>query len=386
MLDASQPFVLLDDARAEGAASARLYQGAVKTIVVETADEVPAALEQLRGIDGYVAGYLAYEAGLALEPRLAPLRCQTGPLAWFGCFQGYREIAPDDVASLLPSADGAWAGSPAPRITRTAYDAALARVNDYIAAGDIYQANLTFACEVATAGHPLALYAGMRARAGAGYGGVVWTGADWHLSLSPELFFALKDGKITTRPMKGTAARSGNDAAAIETLRSDPKQRAENLMIVDLLRNDLARVAEAGSVAVPELFAVESYPTVHQMVSTVTAQARPGLGAPDVLAAIFPCGSITGAPKIRAMEIIEELEPTRRGIYAGCIGYFAANGTMDTCIGLRTAVVKDGTMYVQAGGGVVADSTPEGEYEETRQKARALFRAAEDAVRFAALK
>jgi len=157
-------------------------------------------------------------------------------------------------------------------------------------------------------------------------------------------------------------------------------------MLLDLGRNDVGRVAELGSVRVTESFAVERFSHVMHISSTVEGRLRPGLDALDALVAGFPAGTLTGAPKIRAMEIIEELEPTRRGIYAGCIGYFAANGTMDTCIGLRTAVVKDGTMHVQAGGGVVADSTAEGEWEETRQKSRALFRAAEEAVRFAALK
>ena len=156
-------------------------------------------------------------------------------------------------------------------------------------------------------------------------------------------------------------------------------------MLLDLGRNDVGRVAELGTVRVVESFTVERFSHVMHISSTVEGKLKGGLDALDALVGGFPAGTLTGAPKIRAMEIIEELEPTRRGIYAGCIGYFAANGTMDTCIGLRTALVKDGTMYVQAGGGVVADSTPEGEYEETRQKARALFRAAEDAVRFAAL-
>jgi anthranilate synthase component 1 len=194
---------------------------------------------------------------------------------------------------------------------------------------------------------------------------------------------------VTLRPLAGTRPRGATreeDLQLEHELSTDPKERAEHLMLLDLGRNDVGRVAELGTVRVTESFAVERFSHVMHLSSTVEGQLRPGLDALDALIASFPAGTLTGAPKIRAMEIIEELEPTRRGIYAGCIGYFAANGTMDTCIGLRTAVVKDGTMYVQAGGGVVADSTPEGEYEETRQKSRALFRAAEEAVRFAALK
>lgn len=372
MIDSSQPFVLLDDARAGGAAPARLYQGPVETIVAETVADVPAVLERLRTAEGYVAGYLAYEAGLALEPRLAPLTRPAGSVAWFGLFHGYREIAPDEVASLLPDPEGAWTGRPAPGIGRQAYDGALARVKDYIEAGDIYQANLTFPCDVATAGHPLALYAGLRARAGAGYGGVIWTGSEWLLSLSPELFFALKDDKITTKPMKGTAARSANDASVIESLRADPKQRAENLMIVDLLRNDLSRVAEAGSVEVPELFAVETYPTVHQMTSTVTARLRDGLGAADILAAIYPCGSVTGAPKIRAMEVIAEVESAPRGIYTGSIGRIDSNGDAAFNVAIRTLRIKPGETRATLGlgSGIVADSRAGEEWDECLAKGR----------------
>ena len=167
------------------------------------------------------------------------------------------------------------------------------------------------------------------------------------------------------RPLAGTRPRGATreeDLRLEADLRSDPKERAEHLMLLDLGRNDVGRVAELGTVRVTESFAIERFSHVMHLSSTVEGKLRPGLDALDALVAAFPAGTLTGAPKIRAMEIIEELEPTRRGIYAGCIGYFAANGTMDTCIGLRTAVVKDGTMYVQAGGGVVADSTPEGEY------------------------
>jgi anthranilate synthase component I len=171
-------------------------------------------------------------------------------------------------------------------------------------------------------------------------------------------------------------------ALAAELL-ADPKERAEHLMLLDLGRNDVGRVAEIGSVRVTESFTIERFSHVMHISSEVQGKLAAGLDALDALVAGFPAGTLSGAPKVRAMEIIEELEPVRRGIYAGCIGYFAANGTMDTCIGLRTALVMDGVMHVQAGGGVVADSDPAAEYEETRQKARALFRAAEEAVRFA---
>ena len=204
---------------------------------------------------------------------------------------------------------------------------------------------------------------------------------------SPEILVRLRDGIVTLRPLAGTRRRGTTyeeDQALEAELLNDPKERAEHLMLLDLGRNDVGRVAELGSVRVTESFVVERFSHVMHISSNVEGKLREGLDALDALIAGFPAGTLSGAPKVRAMEIIEELEPSRRGIYAGCIGYFAANGTMDTCIGLRTALVKDGTMYVQAGGGVVADSDPEFEFEETRQKARALLRAAEEAVRFAA--
>ncbi len=370
------PFVLLDDARGSGAAPARLYTRPQRIIAARNSADVGGALDAVaQGVQSglHAAGFLAYETGYALEPRLATLQRGTAaPLLWFGLFDGYEEIAPHDVPLRLPDACGAWAGQPIPQLARADYRAALATVKNYIAAGDIYQANLTCRFDVHTAGHPLALYAGLRARAKAGYGGVIWTGEDWLLSLSPELFFALKGDKITTKPMKGTATRAADDGVAIETLRSDPKQRAENLMIVDLLRNDLSRVAEPGSVAVPELFHIESYPTVHQMTSTVTATLRDGLDATDILRAIYPCGSITGAPKIRAMEVIAEVESSPRGAYTGSIGRIDAGGDAAFNVAIRTLHLHAGESRATLGlgGGIVADSTEEAEWDECLAKGK----------------
>ncbi|MBZ0325746.1 MAG: chorismate-binding protein, partial [Alphaproteobacteria bacterium] len=204
---------------------------------------------------------------------------------------------------------------------------------------------------------------------------------------SPEILVRLRDETVTIRPLAGTRPRgatAGEDAELARDLLADPKELAEHLMLLDLGRNDVGRVARVGTVTVTEQMAIEYYSHVMHIVSNVEGKIRPGLDALDVLTAGFPAGTVSGAPKVRAMEIIEELEPDRRGIYAGCVGYFAANGDMDNCIALRTALVKDGTMYVQAGGGVVADSDPEAEYQESRNKARALIRAAEEALRFAA--
>ena len=370
----SGPFVLLDDARA-GGAPARLYQRPIEILTTNDPAQVPALIDRLA--DGCEwAGFLSYEAGLALEPRLA-LRARTPglPLIWFGRFDGYESMTPADVAARLPDPAGAWAGTPRPLVDRADYDAALAKVQGYIAAGDIYQANLTIRAEVPYAGHPLALYAGLRQRARAGFGGVVWTGQDWLLSLSPELFVALQGGKVTTKPMKGTSIRGRDkveDAALVHHLAHDPKQRAENLMIVDLLRNDLSRVAEPGSVAVPDLFTVETYPTVHQMISTVTARLAPGATAASLMRAIYPCGSITGAPKIRAMEIIDEVEPAPRGIYTGSIGRIDAQGDAAFNVAIRTLHIPDGATTAQLGlgGGIVADSRVGEEWAECLAKGR----------------
>ncbi|SFJ88004.1 para-aminobenzoate synthetase / 4-amino-4-deoxychorismate lyase [Sphingomonas sp. NFR04] len=367
------PFVLLDDARADGR-GARLYTDPVEIVVAHRLTEVAPALDRLRsaaaeGLDA--AGWLAYEAGAALEPA-APARETEGPLLWFGLFHSHQRLAPDAVPALLPNPAGAWAGRPRPQIDRAAYDAALTRVLSYIEAGDIYQANLTFRAEVPVAGHPAALYALLRARAAAGHGALVATGEHWLLSLSPELFFTLEDGTLTARPMKGTAPRDSDpavDAALARDLAEDPKQRAENLMIVDLMRNDLGRVATPGSVAVPQLFHVETYPTVHQMTSTITARLNESLGAVDALAALFPCGSVTGAPKIRAMQVIAEVEPDARGVYTGSIGRIDADGGAEFNVAIRTLAIDGaGRASLGLGSGVVADSYADSEWAECRAK------------------
>ena len=381
MIRADQPFVLLDDARLSGAAPARLYSNPVRTLVAHNAEELRSVLDELTKaqVSGlHAAGYLAYEAGFALETKFAERlknRNIPTPLVWFGLFEDYTQIDAKAVSSQLPDPAGAWLGPLRPKVARGDYDAAFDAVERYITDGDIYQANLTFRAEADYAGNPLALYAALRARSAAGYGGVIWTGEQWFLSFSPELFFALKDGRVTTKPMKGTASRLADpcaDAAIARELREDPKQRAENLMIVDLLRNDLSRVAEPGSVAVPELFVIESYPTVHQMTSTVTAKLADGLGAVDLIRAIFPCGSITGAPKIRAMEIIDEIESAPRGIYCGSIGRIDAGGDAAFNVAIRTFHLNETTKRVSVGlgSGVVADSDGASEWAECLAKGR----------------
>ena len=262
--------------------------------------------------------------------------------------------------------------------THRGYLSAVARVREYILAGDIFQANLSQRFEAALAEPPLAFYRRLRRTNPAAFGAYLDFGGLQVLSVSPERFLRLSGSQVETRPIKGTRPRGlgpMHDALLGRVLAESDKDRAENVMIVDLLRNDLSRVCRPGTVRVPELFALEQHPTVHHLVSTVVGELEAGADAVDLLRATFPGGSITGAPKVRAMEIIAELEPTRRGVYCGSLGYLGATGVMDTSIAIRTAVVRNGVAYFQAGGGIVADSDPEAEYHETLDKARGIIRA-----------
>jgi para-aminobenzoate synthetase/4-amino-4-deoxychorismate lyase len=365
---AGEPFVLLEF---EG--RSRLYRHPAEMVEARRPDQIAPALARLRG--RHAAGFVGYEAGHALEPKLAPLADAAPPdgppLLWFGLFDGWEEVDPE---ALLPDPAGAWAGRPRPLVAREDHEAAIARALEHILAGDIYQANLTFPAEVATAGHPLALYAAIRPRARAGWGGIVFTGRHWLLSFSPELFFTVEAGRVTARPMKGTAP-AGSDP---EALRSDPKQRAENLMIVDLLRNDLSRLSKPGTVKVPALFEVETYPTVLQMTSTVVAELEEERTAADLLETIFPCGSVTGAPKIRAMEIIAALEREQRGPYTGSIGRLAPDAEAAFNVAIRTLVLRDGggPARLGLGSGIVADSVAADEWRECLAKGEFVATAA----------
>jgi aminodeoxychorismate synthase component I len=378
------PFVLLDDARPVAGAQARLYRDPVGEITAWRPEEVRPALDAIREATRrglHAAGYLRYEAGLALEPMLAPLATQAmpgeAPLLWFGLFADYEAMPADAVPDLLPAPDLSRHGPATPLLDASDHAAAMAHVLSLIRAGDIYQANLTLAAMVPLPGDALATYAAVRPHAAMGHGALVRHDGRHILCFSPESFFTIRKGEIEALPMKGTARRAADpvaDAAAAASLVADPKQRAENLMIVDLIRNDLAHVCAAGSIAVPKLFAVESYPTVHQMVSRVTGHLRSDRDAVDVMAALFPCGSITGAPKIRAMQVIAEVERHRRGIYTGSIGSISPDGDARFNVAIRTITVeKDAVSGVMGiGSGIVADSVAESEWEECLAKARFL--------------
>ena len=380
------PLVLLDDARVAGAADAQLYENPAEVFLARRPEEVRAALAAAdaarREHGGTLAGYLAYEAGLALEHRLAPLAASrtgaAGPLVWLGRFESRRTIPAAEVASFLAErGEGvATLGPLEPQLSPAAYEAAFDALQDAIAAGDVYQGNLTFPLAGGFTGDPLALYAALRPAAQAGYGGVVFDGDRWLLSLSPELFVSLKGREAKVKPMKGTRPRAIDDSAdrALRAeLAASEKDRAENLMIVDLLRNDLSRVAEVGSVRVEDAFAVETYPTVHQMVTTVRARLGEGAGPMELLTALFPCGSITGAPKIRAMELLAQLERDARGPYCGAIGRIDADGNAAFNVAIRTLRLTEienarGKAELGVGGAIVAGSDAAAEWREAVTK------------------
>ena len=394
----------------------------LRGLIDETKLDVPASLPPMTG---GLLGYLGYDMVRLMEklPALKPdvLGIPDGILARPGLFIIFDGVT-DEMTLAAPvypregvSAAAAYAKAearlnelaaaleqePVPRLTgrllapleqssnmeKEEFLGVVETAKNYIRAGDAFQIVPSQRFEAPFALPPFALYRSLRRVNPAPFLFFLDFGDFAAVGSSPEILVRYRDGQVTIRPLAGTRRR-GADAAedlALEAeLLADPKERAEHLMLLDLGRNDVGRVAETGSVRVLESFAIERFSHVMHISSTVQGRLRPGLDALDALVAGFPAGTLSGAPKVRAMEIIEELEPSRRGLYAGCIGYFAANGTMDTCIGLRTALVKDGRMYVQAGVGVVADSDAEAEYAESVQKARALFRAAEDAVRYVA--
>jgi len=351
-----------------------------RTVITATRpDQVLAALAQaeaLRKAGAWIVGYVAYEAGFALEPRLARLmpRRRPGPLVALGVFD-----APSPAGPSLDRAEAEGRATtmtaPEPLLGRRAYGNAARKVFDYIAAGDCYQVNLTFPMAARlVSGTPLGLYGAFRRTGAVGHGAYVDLGVGpVVVSRSPELFFQVTGGRITTRPMKGTRPRGKNaaeDAAIVAELLGAEKDRAENLMIVDLLRNDISRLATVGSVKVPDLFAIETYGTVHQMTSTIEGQLADPPTLPGLMAALFPCGSVTGAPKIRAMEIIREVERTPRGVYCGAVGWMSPDGDADFSVAIRTLSVTGQDIVMNVGGGLTHGSTVDGEWEEALWKAR----------------
>jgi anthranilate synthase component 1 len=286
----------------------------------------------------------------------------------------------------VPANEAAELPEPVSNMTRAEYHALVKRAKEYILAGDILQVVPSQRFSVPFALPPFPLYRALRRLNPSPFLFYFDFGDFAVVGSSPEILVRLRDGVITIRPIAGTRPRGANaaeDRALANDLLSDPKEIAEHLMLLDLGRNDVGRVAKTGTVRVTDQMTIEYYSHVMHIVSNVEGEIDQGFDAMEALIGGFPAGTVSGAPKVRAMEIIDELENCRRNIYAGAVGYFSCDGDMDTCIALRTAVVKDGVMYIQAGGGIVADSDPEAEYQETRDKAQALIRAAQEAIRFA---
>lgn len=355
---------------------------------------------------GGAVGYFAYDMGHHIEklPRKAIDDVEI-PDACFGFYDSIiavdhqsnstyiiangmnetPEIAIEDIKrkldniteQMLAPSKGIACGEIQSNFTKEEYLKAVQRVKAYIRSGDIYQANLTQRFKCRTEEAPFSIYSRLRKINPAPFASYMNFGEGHILSSSPERFLKIQDNLIETRPIKGTRPRgrtAEEDKVNREELLSSEKDKSELLMIVDLERNDIGKVSKTGTVQVPELFHLEEYATVYHLVSKVTGEMQENIGTVDVIKAAFPGGSITGAPKIRSMEVIDELEPTQRNIYTGSIGYLGFNGCTDLNIAIRTIVMKEGTAYFQAGGGIVWDSDPQLEYEETLHKARALFR------------
>jgi para-aminobenzoate synthetase component 1 len=367
------PYILFRDDFAD---QELLFERPGRLIVADTAEEFfPAltALQKAHESGKWLAGYFSYEAGYLLEPKLAPILPldRRTPLMMFGVFDGPSDMPP---ARGRPRTNGPIFGV---RATWSVddYRQRFDEVHRHLRQGDCYQANLTFPVEAKWSGDPLEAFDALAERQAVKYGALVDLGGPIILSRSPELFFDIDgEGWIETHPMKGTAPRGSTpeeDEAQKHFLANDPKNQAENRMIVDLLRNDISLISEVGTLDVPELFRIESFATVHQMVSKVRAKLLPGLSIRDIFAALFPCGSITGAPKIRAMEILRELETAPRNAYCGAIGWIEPGGRMRFNVAIRTITLfPDGEAVYNVGGGVVFDSTAQEEYAECLLKAR----------------
>ncbi|HXC93796.1 MAG TPA: aminodeoxychorismate synthase component I [Geobacteraceae bacterium] len=377
------PCVLLDAAGAGDFGRSWRFSGYVETLqALESAEIAPLlSTVEASAADGlHAVGFISYEAATGLNPDLPAVPPLEGlPLAWFALFRERTEAAAGEEPVPEPAASPILK----PDLGPGRYLDTVGRIQEYIARGDTYQVNYTFGMNGVFSGDPLRLYREIARGQRASFNAYIDTGRFAVISASPELFFSLKDRLIRVRPMKGTARRgrwAEEDGLQVSRLKGSPKERAENLMIVDLLRNDLGIVAETGSVKVESLFEVETYPTLHQMTSTVSATVREGVGLAEIMAALFPCGSVTGAPKRRSMEIVEELESGPRGVYCGAVGYVAPGGEALFSVAIRTLLYDRGKRQLSLGigSGITTDSVAQDEYLECMTKAGFLFPKAED--------
>ncbi|WP_454700832.1 aminodeoxychorismate synthase component I [Agrobacterium burrii] len=374
---AHAPYVLFRD---DTTGTVTAFTEPEEIIVADDPEAFFAALqrmEELRRAGKYLAGYMSYEAGFLFEPKLAPFaeEPRNVPFLRFGAFSGPQPDAgrfarPDD----MPDAD-AFLSDPVPAWTLQEYQQRFARLHDHLRRGDCYQGNLTMPVQARWSGDPLTAFWSLIERQPVKYGALVKLGGPVILSRSPELFFSVDgEGFIETHPMKGTTPRGADaeeDLAIITAMLADEKTLAENRMIVDLLRNDISRITEVGSLHVPRLFDIETYPTVHQMVSHVRAKLLPDVTVEDIFAALFPCGSVTGAPKMWAMKILRELEAGPRDAYCGAIGFMSPRGDMRFSVAIRTlSLFDDGRAVFNVGGGIVFDSDAEAEYDECLLKSK----------------
>jgi para-aminobenzoate synthetase component 1 len=371
------PYALFrDDKRSESL----LFSAPREIVLARTADEILPALkrlEQARRDGWWLAGYICYETGYVFEDKLRPLIVDNRepPLIAMGIFDAPSSAGdplgkpPETIPteSFLTDPRAAW--------DFPAYRDRFEKLHNHLRKGDYYQANLTMPINARWSGDPLSAFWSLVARQPVHYGALIDLGGPTILSRSPELFFKVdRDGWIETHPMKGTAARgatTNEDEAIIARMLADEKTQAENRMIVDLLRNDISAITEVGTLSVPKLFEIETYPTVHQMVSHVRAKLSDEIGLPEILAALFPCGSVTGAPKMWAMRSLAELETTPRDVYCGAIGWCDPAGPMRFSVAIRTLTLfNDGRAVFNVGGGIVFDSNAEAEYEECLLKAQ----------------
>lgn len=374
--EAGRYVLFRDDTRGE----CTVFAAPSEIIVAHDADDFFTALARLdeaHRAGKWLAGFFSYEAGYLFEKKLAPRAAENRetPLVCFGVFDA---PAGDDHPLAAPrqrKENAPFITEPHAAWDFPAYQRRFNRLHRHLREGDCYQANLTMPIRARWDGDPLAAFWSLIERQPVRYGALVDLEGPVILSRSPELFFAVdKEGFIETHPMKGTAARGktpAEDREIIAAMLADEKTQAENRMIVDLLRNDISRISEVGTLSVPKLFEIETYPTLHQMVSHVRAKLSPGITIADIFAALFPCGSITGAPKMRAMEILHDLEVGPRDVYCGAIGYIDPAGPMRFSVAIRTlSLFKNGEAVFNVGGGIVFDSDAKAEYEECLLKAR----------------
>jgi para-aminobenzoate synthetase/4-amino-4-deoxychorismate lyase len=371
--------VLLDfcDPHGQQAALRCAFDAPQQTLVAHSPDQLKPLLDSVAALSQqgfWCVGYVRYEAAPAFDAALK-VHAADGPLAWFGVYAQALPW-PDDEADADDATRVQWQSG----LRRADFDTTMNHIHQAIAAGDVYQVNYTAPLHGTFSGDGPTLFKRLHRAQPQGYAVYIDSGFEQVLSVSPELFFDWKNDQLLTRPMKGTAPRGDSadqDKTLAEALATSPKERAENVMIVDLLRNDVSRVAQPHSVKVPQLFTVQTLPTVLQMVSDVTAVTRPDIGLSDVFGALFPCGSVTGAPKVQAMRMIQALEPTPRGIYCGAIGVVRPGGHATFNVAIRTVTLRGAQATCGIGSGITFDATPEAEWREWRIKRGFLERASE---------